>query len=81
MCGTLLVDLHPQRPSSSQACLNIIRCSLSAAGLAALQPVIDAVGIGWCYTAFAGICTLAIPLCIAEQRYGREWRLAREAVM
>ena len=35
--GTFLVDLHLERPSAVSALLNLVRCSLSALGLAVLQ--------------------------------------------
>ncbi|KAG9236957.1 multidrug resistance protein [Amylocarpus encephaloides] len=77
MCGTLLVDLHPKSPASAQAALNIVRCSLSAGGLALLQFVIDRVGVGWCFTIFAGLClSMLLPIWTVH-RYGMIWRKAQ----
>lgn len=79
LCGTLLVDLHPSRPATAQAALNLIRCSMSAAGLAGLQPLIDSVGVGWCYNIFGAVLGIVcLPLCLAEMRWGRVWRGKRE---
>jgi hypothetical protein len=76
MCGTLLVDLHPISPASAQAALNIVRCSLSAGGLAVLQVIIDSVGVGWCFTIFAGLCFgMLLPVWVVH-RYGSVWRKA-----
>jgi hypothetical protein len=78
LCGTLLVDLHPTRPATAQASLNLVRCSMSAAGLAGLQPLIDAVGVGWCYTILAGSSACCLPLCGGVMRWGMVWRRKRE---
>ena len=76
MCGTLLVDLHPKAPASAQAALNIVRCSLSAGGLAVLQIVIDGVGVGWCFSIFAGLSlSMLLPIWTVH-RYGMIWRKA-----
>jgi hypothetical protein len=77
MCGTLLTDLNPDNPATAQASNNIIRCALSAAGLAALQVLISHVGPGWTFTIFAGMCLLTVPLIYAEVCWGLEWRAAR----
>lgn len=74
LCGTLLVDLHPSRPATAQASLNMIRCSMSAAGLAALQPLIDKVGVGWCYSVFALVLGMrCLPLCWVNLEVGNEF--------
>ncbi len=78
LCGTLLVDLHPIQPATAQASLNLIRCSMSAAGLAALQPLIDKVGVGWCYSVFAVILGVGcLPLCWGIWRWGMRFRVSR----
>lgn len=79
MCGTLLVDLHPKSPASAQAALNIVRCSFSAGGLALLQIVIDGVGVGWCFTIFAGLSFSMLVPTWAVHRYGSVWRNAKVA--
>lgn len=76
MCGTLLVELHPTSPASAQAALNIVRCSLAAGGLALLQIVIDGVGVGWCFTIFAGLCISMLLPSWTVHRYGMVWRKA-----
>lgn len=74
MCGTLLTDLNPQNPALAQASSNILRCALSAAGLAALQAMIDHMGPGWTFTVFASLCLLIGPMILAEVRWGFGWR-------
>jgi hypothetical protein len=78
ICGTLLVDLHPHCPSTVSASSNLVRCSLSAAGLAVLQVIIDHIGIGWCFTLFAAIAATTIPLLLAERKWGMTWRANRD---
>ena len=77
MSGTLLVDIHPTQPATAQASNNLVRCSMAAAGLAVVQPLIDSVGVGWCYVIFAAMTATALPLCFLEMRSGMRWRLAR----
>ncbi|MCJ1383420.1 hypothetical protein MMC17_006534 [Xylographa soralifera] len=79
MCGTLLVDLYPRSPATAQASNNIVRCFMSAGGLALLQILIDRLGVGWCFTLFAGLCSLTIPMVLAEKKWGMQWRAARES--
>ncbi|KAI9748776.1 MAG: hypothetical protein M4579_007120 [Chaenotheca gracillima] len=80
MCMTLLVDVHPLAPATSQASLNIVRCSLAAGGIAVLQILIDAVGVGWCFTVVTVICLSTIPLVWAEIKWGPKWRESRATV-
>lgn len=77
MCGTLLTDIHPQNPATAQASSNIVRCTLSAAGLAALQELIARIGPGWTFTVFATLCLTTVPMILAEIRWGRQWRQKR----
>ncbi|KAK4142718.1 major facilitator superfamily domain-containing protein [Dichotomopilus funicola] len=44
--NTLLVDLHPDRPSTAQAACNFVRCEMAAACLAGLDAFIQSVGPG-----------------------------------
>lgn len=74
VCGTLLTDLNPGRSATVQASYNLVRCALSAAGVGALQAVIDRVGVGWCFTIYAVIGAFSIPLFLVLRRYGEEWR-------
>lgn len=78
-CGTLVVDLHSLRPSTAQAAVNLVRCALAAGGLAALQPLIDAVGAGWCYTIFSLLTGVTSLACVVLGRtWGETWRRQRQ---
>lgn len=73
-CGTLITDLNPNRSSTVQASYNLVRCLMNAAGIAALQPMIDGVGVGWCFTILAAIGAVCIPLLILLRSRGLAWR-------
>lgn len=77
MCGALLTDIHPENPATAQASSNIVRCALSAAGLAALQELITHIGPGWTFTVFSAMCLTTIPMIMAEIRWGFQWRQER----
>lgn len=77
MCGALLTDIHPENPATAQASSNIIRCALSAAGLAALQELIAHIGPGWTFTVFAAVCLVTIPMIMTEIHWGFQWRKER----
>lgn len=74
MLNTLLLDLHPQEPSTAQAACNLVRCALAAAGVALLQLLIDQVGIGWLFTLLAILSALCVPLLTFERNNGIRWR-------
>ena len=74
VCGTLLTDLNPDQSATVQAGYNLIRCTLSAGGLAALQALIDGIGVGWCFTVYALIGALCIPCAALLRSRGMQWR-------
>ncbi len=74
VCGTLLTDLNPNQSATVQAGYNLIRCALSAGGIAALQALIDAIGVGWCFTVYAIIGSLCIPIFVLLRSHGMQWR-------
>lgn len=76
--NTLLVDIFPQSPSTAAAAASIVRCSMAAAGVAILQPLLDAVGHGWYFTTLAlwsGI--LGAWATWAVKKHGMRWRVER----
>lgn len=80
-CGTLLIDLHPSRPSTAQASFNLVRCTFAAGGLAALQPLINAMGTGWCFTIVALATGGTAAACIIIARvWGEHWRRQRQSL-
>jgi MFS family permease len=78
--NTLLVDIFPESPSTAAAAASITRCVMAAAGVAVLQPLLDAVGRGWYFTVlgvWSGGCG-AVAIWAIQTR-GMQWRGARMA--
>jgi hypothetical protein len=55
----------------------VVRSSLAACGTAALQIIIDQVGVGWCFTLFGAINISTLVLLRMENEWGMQWRLAK----
>lgn len=77
--STLLVDIHPDCPSTAQAASNLVRCELAAGGLAVLDVLLRAIGPGWCFVLWAGLGILSIPCLYLLQKWGLVWRQRRAA--
>ncbi|KAI1155919.1 major facilitator superfamily transporter [Nemania diffusa] len=75
--GTLNTDLNPRGSSTAAASANIVKCTIAAAGTAALQPIIDGTGAGWCFTIFAFLVAACAPLLAFQIRIGPGWRKLR----
>lgn len=52
---TVLVDLFPTQSSSSSLCVNLTRCWCAAVGITVLSRMVDAMGVGGCYSFMAGL--------------------------
>lgn len=74
LCGTLLVDGHPESPAAAQAANNIVRCSLAGVGLAVLEPLLHKMGVGWTFTLFGGISLACLGIAWVVWRFGGKWR-------
>ncbi|KAF2199006.1 MFS transporter [Delitschia confertaspora ATCC 74209] len=73
----LLIDLYPESAATVSAALNVCRCLLSAGGTSVIQYMIDAMGLGWCYT-FLGLVLIAFtPLTAVVVKWGPKWREER----
>lgn len=76
--SALLVDVFPNSSSTSYASGQVMRCGLSAASAAILDPLTSAVGRGWYFTIFglfvgmSGIVSVTI-----SRAKGMEWRQKR----
>ncbi|ROV98697.1 hypothetical protein VMCG_06738 [Cytospora schulzeri] len=73
--SALLVDIFPEKPGTIAASNNITRCGLSAAVVAALDPLVNAMGRGWFFTMVAfldgGLCVICV---LVLRRWGKHWR-------
>lgn len=74
VCGTLLTDLNPNQSATIQAGYNMIRCALSAGGIAGLEALIGTIGVGWCFTLYASIGALCVPIFVVLRSHGMQWR-------
>jgi len=78
--NTLIVDISPQNTSTAAAAGNITRCAISAAAVAAMQPLLDVMGEGWFFTALAATSgILSVVATIFIRIRGMAWRNERQA--
>lgn len=78
--NTLLVDVHPDRPSTASAAASLVRSGLSGIGVAVLQPLVSAVGWGWYFTLMALVVGVSQGVgMVVLLRWGQGWREARRA--
>ena len=75
---TLVVDLYPEASASASALNNLVRCLIGAGGVAIVQPMIDAIGVGPTFVILAGITAVVSLLLILEWHKGEGWRRARK---
>jgi multidrug resistance protein len=76
--NTLLVDVFPESPSTAAAAASITRCAMAAAGVAVLQPLLNALGRGWYFTILGIWSGLFGALAVwFIRRNGMEWRTTR----
>lgn len=75
--STLLADIFPGQVTTASAAQNLLRCLLGAVGSAVVDPMLDGMGTGWCFT-FTGLMMLCSMLLLwAEVKWGMEWRQKR----
>ncbi|KAJ5149143.1 hypothetical protein N7448_000721 [Penicillium atrosanguineum] len=75
--SALVIDLYPGASASATAVNNLMRCEVGAAGVAAVQPIIDAITAEYTFLLLAGITLAMVPLLMAEMRWGAGWRMER----
>ncbi|KAH8778622.1 major facilitator superfamily domain-containing protein [Diaporthe sp. PMI_573] len=80
--SALLVDSFPQSPSTAAATTSVTRCAMAATGVAILQPLMDAAGRGWYFTAlglWSGIFSAAAIFLLRWR--GMRWRRERIGIV
>jgi MFS family permease len=75
--STLLVDLYPTQAAKATAANNFGRCLLGAGATALIDPMLSAMGRGWCFTFIALIMLATTPLLMIVIRKGPHWREER----
>jgi MFS family permease len=72
--STLLTDFNVDRSSTAQASYSLVRCAVAAGVVAVLEPLLERVGVGWCFMVYAALGALCIPMLLVLWRYGWVWR-------
>nr|A0A348HAY7.1 RecName: Full=MFS-type transporter phiL; AltName: Full=Phomoidride biosynthesis cluster protein L [fungal sp. ATCC 74256]BBG28509.1 putative transporter [fungal sp. ATCC 74256] len=62
--NVLIVDINYSSAASATAANNLVRCLLGAGGAAVIMPLINVLGMGWTFTAIAGLWVLLSPLVL-----------------
>ncbi|ODM15128.1 hypothetical protein SI65_09367 [Aspergillus cristatus] len=75
--SALVIDLYPGASASATAVNNLMRCLVGAAGVAVVQPIIEAISATWTFVLLAGITLCMVPLLVIEMKWGAGWRLER----
>lgn len=75
--SAFVIDLYPGASASATAVNNLMRCLIGAAGVAVVQPIIEALTAEYTFVLLAGITVAMTPLLWVEQRFGASWRFAR----
>ncbi|KAJ5576066.1 hypothetical protein N7535_002992 [Penicillium sp. DV-2018c] len=75
--SAMVIDLYPGASASATAVNNLMRCLIGAAGVAAIQPIIEAITAEFAFVLLAGITIAMVPLLVVEMKWGYKWRLER----
>jgi hypothetical protein len=76
--SALVIDLYPGASASATAVNNLMRCLVGAAGVAAVQPMLDALTADYTFLLLAGITVFMLPLLWIENQFGALWRQERD---
>jgi len=71
---TLMIDSAPGQGSAVTACGNLVRCTFSAIIISVIQPLINAIGVGWTYVLLAAFVLTSMPWFYLELKFGPRWR-------
>jgi MFS family permease len=77
--SALLVDIFPDKSSTAYASGQVMRCGISAASAAVLQPLVNAMGRGWYFTflgVFVGV--IGVVSVSVSRVKGMHWRQKRQ---
>ncbi|KAE8153298.1 major facilitator superfamily domain-containing protein [Aspergillus avenaceus] len=72
--NTLIVDLYPDNAAAATASNNLVRCLLGAGATALIDPMLNAMGRGWCFTLIAFVVLSSGGLASAIIAFGPKWR-------
>ncbi|CEJ59233.1 hypothetical protein PMG11_07864 [Penicillium brasilianum] len=75
--STILVDFYPTQAAKATAANNIVRCLLGAGATALIDPMLAAMGRGWCFTFVSLVMLATSPLLLLVIYKGPKWREER----
>jgi MFS family permease len=75
--STILVDFYPTQAAKATAANNIVRCLLGAGATALIDPMLAAMGRGWCFTFVSLVMLATSPLLLLIIYKGPKWREER----
>lgn len=73
-CLTLNVDLNPDETGFASVAASVVRCLAAAIGVVIMQPLFDSIVVGWAFTIYAALASLAIPMLLVLRNLGPRWR-------
>lgn len=75
---TYLTECAPGLPASMVAIASFFRNTGAAISSVIIEPLIDKMGVGWCFTGLALIDFFGIAMVIALVKFGPKWRIELE---
>lgn len=72
--SALLIDLNRERPGTATAAMNMVRCWMGAGAVAFVNPLLNAIGLGWTSVMVAGVWILVSPIVLVVMKIGPRWR-------
>jgi multidrug resistance protein len=72
--SVLLIDLNRPRAAAASAAANLVRASLGAGMTGVVNPMINGMGTGWCFTFTVLVQLCMLPLLWLCMEHGVRWR-------
>lgn len=72
--NVLLVDMHPGKAGTAQAANNLTRCLVGAGATAAIEPMMNAMGVGGAFSLVGGLYVICLPFLLFLMAKGMGWR-------
>lgn len=81
IANLLMIDSFPDQAGTAAAAGNLFRCWIGALAAGVIQPMFNAMGIGWAYTFWALVWVVYCPMLLLLVKYGPQWRDERKQRM
>lgn len=72
--SALVIDLNRTSPGTATAAMNLVRCRMGAGAVAFVNPLLNAIGLGWTSVLVAGVWILVSPVVLVIIKFGPRWR-------